>query len=95
MPYAFYFGGFWNWANGTFTGAFTLQLFTDFKAGPPPQDAFALPSSCSTAKACTNWPADSLDPETDTGIPAQNRPHPFMGGNSHTGRQNSSRSALN
>lgn len=70
IPYAFYFGAFWNWANGTFAEAFTLQYFTDFKAEAPPEDAFDLPPSCATAKPCTNWPA-YLD--------TTSRGHPFMG----------------
>ena len=59
VPHAFYFGAFWTFANGTNGQAYTLQLFTDFDASPPPKDAFDLPPSCETAKACTNWPSDA------------------------------------
>mmetsp|Transcript_20103 Transcript_20103/g.52184 ORF Transcript_20103/g.52184 Transcript_20103/m.52184 type:complete len:304 (+) Transcript_20103:68-979(+) len=72
-PYAFYFGAFWTWANGTFSEAFTVQYFDNFTVGPPPADAFDLPEACATAKPCTNWPELSLT------AASRNRRHSSMG----------------
>eukprot|EP00041_Stephanoeca_diplocostata_P015025 m.284044 g.284044 ORF g.284044 m.284044 type:complete len:263 (+) comp19897_c0_seq1:258-1046(+) len=55
-PYAFSFGGFWNWANGSYSGAYTVQYFSEFKAQKPPAETWTLPASCSDAQPCTNWP---------------------------------------
>eukprot|EP00040_Diaphanoeca_grandis_P038987 m.257869 g.257869 ORF g.257869 m.257869 type:complete len:237 (-) comp35802_c0_seq1:188-898(-) len=57
VPYAFYFGAFWNNANGTFTPAFTLQNWGNtFVAGTPPESVWVVPASCNSAKPCSNWP---------------------------------------
>lgn len=55
-PVGFYFGGFWNYANGTFTGSMIMQYYEDFDRSPPPASTWALPKSCEQANKCTNWP---------------------------------------
>eukprot|EP00039_Didymoeca_costata_P012287 m.176280 g.176280 ORF g.176280 m.176280 type:complete len:248 (-) comp15441_c0_seq10:2804-3547(-) len=56
IPYAFYFGAFWNYANGTIGQAFTEQYFTNFTIGKPPPSIWELPPACSGAKKCSFWP---------------------------------------
>lgn len=55
-PVGFYFGGFWNYANGTFAPTMIMQTYSDFSATPPPSSTWELPASCSSATKCTNWP---------------------------------------
>eukprot|EP00050_Salpingoeca_kvevrii_P008509 m.303303 g.303303 ORF g.303303 m.303303 type:complete len:252 (-) comp15823_c0_seq1:59-814(-) len=56
VPSAFYFGGFWHYANGTNAMAMTTQYYSDFDPSPPPASTWDLPSACDNAQPCTNWP---------------------------------------
>eukprot|EP00038_Savillea_parva_P023150 m.39828 g.39828 ORF g.39828 m.39828 type:complete len:268 (+) comp5869_c0_seq2:187-990(+) len=76
VPHAFYFGAFWNWANGTLSEAFTLQRFVNFTATAPSAAAFDLPPSCATAKPCTNWPMDTTTENTSKPSASSRRPLP-------------------
>lgn len=53
---AFYFGGFWNYANGSVGMGMITQYYEDFQPVPPPASTWDIPASCSNAVACTNWP---------------------------------------
>jgi hypothetical protein len=55
-PRAFYFGGLWNFANGSIGVANTVQYFDDFRAEVPPASVFDVPEACESAAQCTNFP---------------------------------------
>ena len=57
FPWAFYFGGFWNRANGTVAGSNIVQYYSGFSDTTPPASTWAVPASCAAAAACNNFGA--------------------------------------
>jgi hypothetical protein len=54
-PYAFYFGGLWNYANGTVGGSNIIQYFEGFSDNKPPSTTWDVPESCNAAVQCNNF----------------------------------------
>ena len=56
VPFAFYFGAFWNHANGTFSQANTVQYLDNWSNTTPGKSTWDVPAACAGAQSCPNWP---------------------------------------